>query len=289
MSKPKILVQLDSDPQPSVFDGVVAVDAGVAQLFRQGGVEPSHVRELAFGAMFTRGVDDLRSTAIFIGGSNVSAGEALLAEVRRTFFGPMRVSVMLDSNGANTTAAAAVLSAAKHCPLKDAVALVLAATGPVGSRAAWLLALAGARVRVASRQLARAEAVCRQLAERVPGAQVTAVETSSCEQTAAALGEVQIVIAAGAPGVEIVSEAARAAARSLQVAIDLSAVPPLGLAGVEVTDKAVERAGVACYGAIGVGGTKMKIHKAAVRQLFEANDQVLDAVEIYRIGQQLAG
>ena len=32
--KPKILVQLDTDPQPSVFDGVVAVDAGVDQLFR---------------------------------------------------------------------------------------------------------------------------------------------------------------------------------------------------------------------------------------------------------------
>ena len=43
-----------------------------------------------------------------------------------------------------------------------------------------------------------------------------------------------------------------------------------------------------CYGAIGVGGTKMKIHKAAVRQLFEAHDQVLDAEEIYRIGQRLA-
>ena len=27
--KPKILIQLDTDPQPSVFDGVVAVDAGV--------------------------------------------------------------------------------------------------------------------------------------------------------------------------------------------------------------------------------------------------------------------
>ena len=27
--RPSILIQLDVDPQPSVFDGVVAVDAGV--------------------------------------------------------------------------------------------------------------------------------------------------------------------------------------------------------------------------------------------------------------------
>ena len=65
------------------------------------------------------------------------------------------------------------------------------------------------------------------------------------------------------------------------MAIDLSAVPPAGLAGIEVTDKATSRDGMACYGAIGVGGMKMKIHKAAIRQLFAANDQVLDAEEIY--------
>jgi hypothetical protein len=74
---------------------------------------------------------------------------------------------------------------------------------------------------------------------------------------------------------------------TLQVAIDLSAVPPLGLEGIEMTDKAVERDGAVCYGAIGVGGLKMKIHKAAVAELFESNDRVLDAREIYRIGQQL--
>ncbi len=171
MSKAKILVQLDSDAQPSVFDGVVAVDAGVEHLFRHGGVTLEQVRDLAYGAMFTRGVDDLRSTAIFVGGSDVAAGEALLAEVQQAFFGPMRVSVMLDSNGANTTAAAAVLMAAKHCQLKGARATVLAATGPVGSRAVRLLALEGARVSVGSRTLARAQAACDRVAELVPDAQ----------------------------------------------------------------------------------------------------------------------
>jgi hypothetical protein len=42
---------------------------------------------------------------------------------------------------------------------------------------------------------------------------------------------------------------------------------------------------VLCYGAIGIGGRKMKIHKAAIRQLFDSNDQVLDAEEIYRLGK----
>ena len=109
--KPKILIQLDTDPQPSVFDAVVAVDAGVEHLFRHGGVTPENVRDLVYGALFTRGPADLSATAIFIGGSNVAAGEAVLEAVKKTFFGPFQVSVLFDANGANTTAAAAVLAA----------------------------------------------------------------------------------------------------------------------------------------------------------------------------------
>ena len=123
---------------------------------------------------------------------------------------------------------------------------------------------------------------------RVGEARLSAVELRTPSQTAAALATAKIVIAAGAPGVELASAAARAASESLAVAIDLGAVPPVGLAGIEVTDNGTLRDGMRCYGAIGVGGTKMKIHKAAIRQLFEARDQVLDAEEIYRIGQQLS-
>jgi methylenetetrahydrofolate/methylenetetrahydromethanopterin dehydrogenase (NADP+) len=287
MVKPKILVQLDTDPQPSVFDSVVAIDAEVDQLLRHGGVQVDQVRDLVYGAMFTRGVDDLKHTALFVGGSDVSAGEALLAKIKKTFFGPMRVSVMLDSNGANTTAAAAVLSASRHCPLTGASALVLAATGPVGSRVARLLALEGASVQVASRNLARAEAVCQALRERTPSAELTPLELRSAADAAEPMAAARIVIAAGAPGIELATKDAWSKSGSLKVAIDLSAVPPVGLAGIEVTDRAVERQGVLCYGAIGVGGTKMKIHKAAIRELFADHDRVLDAEEIYRIGQQL--
>src|SRR4051812_36580878 len=125
MSLPKILLCLDTDSQPSVFDAVVAVDAGVDQLLRHGGVKADSVRDLVYGAMFTRGPADLKNTAIFIGGSDVAAGESVLAKALDCFFGPMRVSAMLDSNGANTTAAAAVLSARKHVSLANQTVAVL--------------------------------------------------------------------------------------------------------------------------------------------------------------------
>src|SRR6516225_1316123 len=99
--KPTILVQLDTDAQPSVFDAVVAVDAGVQHLLRHGGVTSENVRELVYGTIFTRGRADLKHTAIFIGGSKVTAGEAVLEVVKKTFFGSFRVSVMFDGNGSN--------------------------------------------------------------------------------------------------------------------------------------------------------------------------------------------
>jgi hypothetical protein len=288
MPKPKILIQLDTDPHASVFDAVVAVDAGVEHLLQYAEVEPMEVRDLVHGAMFTRGPQDLANTAIFIGGSNVAAGEELLRHVTGCFFGPMRASVLLDANGANTTAAAAVLAAGRHVSLAGATALVLAGTGPVGQRAARLLARQGAAVRVASRSLDKARHVCQAIAERVESASLTPAQTLTEGETRAALAEVQVVIAAGAAGIELLPRDLRLEAKSLQVAIDLNAVPPAGIAGVEATDKANERDGVVCYGAIGVGGTKMKIHKAAIERLFSANTHVLDAEEVFAIGQELA-
>jgi hypothetical protein len=285
MSVPKILVCLDSDPQPSVFDGVVAVDAGVDYLFRHGGVVPESVRDLVYGAMFTRGPDDLKNTAVFVGGSDVAAGEELLAKVRECFFGPMRVSVMIDSNGANTTAAAAVLCARKHVPLDDETVTVLAATGSVGKRVVRLLAREGSGVRVASRSLARAQSVCEDVTKGSSGATyLEAWETRDEESLCASLDGAAVVVAAGAPGVELLPENVRKGAKSLKLAIDLNAVPPVGIAGIKPHDKAADRDGIICYGAIGVGGTKMKLHKAAVRRLFESNDAVLDAEEIFALG-----
>jgi methylenetetrahydrofolate/methylenetetrahydromethanopterin dehydrogenase (NADP+) len=74
----------------------------------------------------------------------------------------------------------------------------------------------------------------------------------------------------------------------LKVAIDLNAVPPAGIEGVKPTDRGTDRDGLLRWGALGVGGTKMKIHKAAIKALFEANDRVLDAEEILEIGRNLS-
>lgn len=283
----RILIQLDTDPHASTFDRVVAVDADVEELFSYAGVTPKNVEALVHGAMFTRGPKDLKHTAIFVGGSDVAAGEAVLEKVGATFFGPVRVSVMADSNGSNTTAAAAVLSAEKHIDTSTAQALVLGGTGPVGLRAAQILAGLGAAVRIGSRAKDRAAQACAAISAKITDAKVTPVATGSDEELAEACRNANLIIAAGAAGVQLLSAQQRQSLESLQVAIDLNAVPPLGLEGVDMLDSGKEIDGVTCYGAIGVGGLKMKIHKAAIRSLFESNDRILDTAAIYEIGKAL--
>ena len=282
-TKRTILIQLDGDAQASVFDAVVAVDAGVDVLLRHSSVRAESVRDLVYGAIFTRGAGDLGRTAIFIGGSDVAAAETLLEAVRRTFSGPMRVSVMIDPAGANTTAAAAVLAAGRHVRLSQSKALVLAATGPVGRRVVQLLAGQGAEVRAASRKEDRARAVCEAVAARIPSARLSPWRAASPEETAAALQGCQVVIAAGAPGAMLLPAEIRRRSDSLQVAIDLNAVQPPGLEGIGLADRGEPRDGILAYGAIGIGGVKMKLHKAALRKLFTSNDLVLDATEIMQL------
>lgn len=283
----KILIQLDTDSFPSTFDRVVAVDAGAEELFSYGAVTPETVESLVHGAIFTRGPRDLMNTAIFIGGSNVAAGEALQKAVTKTLFGPFKVSVMMDSNGSNTTAAATVLAAARHLNLAQTTAVVLGGTGPVGCRVVQLLLNQGATVRLGSRSQERSQATCESLASPENRSRLSAHETQSASGMTKACDGVQLVVAAGAAKTQLISARQLQSISTLKLAIDLNAVAPAGIEGIEVMDKARDNAGVLMYGAIGIGGTKMKIHHAAIKSLFLANDRVMDTVAIYELGKSL--
>jgi hypothetical protein len=298
----RVLLQLDADPQPSTFDAIVAVDAGVDVLLRHGGVTPESAVPLVHGGMFTRGGKDLASTAIFVGGSDVPAAEAIFRQVQKTFFGPVRVGVMLDPSGANTTAAAAVVVAARHANLANSKAVVLGGSGPVGRRVVRLLARQGCVVGVASRSVSRAEAVCQAVASEVSGAQLQPVEatTDACGiphgPLCDLLGEADVVVAAGAAGIRLLGSEGRRLCGRARVFVDLNAVPPEGIEGIQAADtgrvlsddeRGAEMSAVA-YGALGVGGVKMKIHREAVRQIFTSNSACLDAEEMLEIGRTVS-
>jgi methylenetetrahydrofolate/methylenetetrahydromethanopterin dehydrogenase (NADP+) len=283
----KLLFLFDTDPYASVFDTVVAYDGGADRVTGYANVTTDNVGALVDGTIFTRGGKEKQNSAIFIGGGDMAKGEALLKAVKKKFFGPFRVSVMLDPNGSNTTAAAGVALLAKAKKVKGKKAVVLAGTGPVGMRAAALLGKEGADVTITSRTKQKGDEAAKAIEARF-GVKVKSIEAADDATRAAAVKDANIVFAAGAIGLQLLPASAWQANENIEMVADVNAQPPLGIEGIEANDKGKERGGKLAFGALGIGGLKLKLHRACVGQLFESSDQVLDAEEIYALAKEMA-
>lgn len=283
----KLLFQFDTDNHASTFDTVVAYDGGADHVIPHGAVTPDNVSALVEGTIFTRAPKDKKNTAIFIGGSDIVAGQALFKAVQRHFFADFRVSVMLDSNGSNTTAAAAVAKLASSGTLAGKKAVVLAGTGPVGQRAAVMLAQEGACVSITGRSLVRTEQACANMKERF-GVDLTAIEAFDNEARGLAIKDANIVLATGAAGIQLLTPEQWQDNPHIELIADANATPPLGIGGTDMMDRGINRHGKIIWGAIGFGTLKLALHRACIAQLFEDNKQVLDAENIFALAKQMA-
>jgi methylenetetrahydrofolate/methylenetetrahydromethanopterin dehydrogenase (NADP+) len=284
----KLLYQLDTDSHPSVFDNVVGYDGGADHISGYAGVNSANVAGLVEGAIFTRSPKDKKNTAIFVGGSNMPQGEAMLAAIQAKFFAKFRVSVMFDCNGCNTTAAAAVAWLAHGRTLSGKRAVVLAGSGPVGQRAAVLLAREGAKVAVTGRKKAVVQSACDAVKARF-GVELEAIEAPSNEARAAALAGAHIALATGASGITLLEAAQWQNNASLELIADANASPPAGIEGIGMGDRGTHANGKTLFGPLGFGALKLALHRACIARLFEQNDLVLDAEEIYGIAKGMVG
>ncbi len=283
----KLLFQFDTDLHPSVFDTVVGYDGGADHVIGYGGLTPSTITGLVEGTIFTRAPKDKKNTAIFVGGSDMAAGQALFSAVQNHFFHGFQVSVMLDSNGSNTTAAAAIAKLATSGTLAGKKAVVLAGTGPVGQRAAAMLAKEGAEVSLTARKMERAVQACANMKVRF-GVDLTPVEALDNEARAAAIEHANIVFATGAAGVELLTAEQWQHNKNIEMMADANASPPIGIGGTDIMDKGIARHGKIIWGAIGFGGLKLALHRACIAKLFEDNQQVLDAENIFALAKEMA-
>jgi hypothetical protein len=218
----KLLYQFDTDALPSVFDNVVGYDGGADHLCAYGAVTAKNVGGLVEGAIFTRGPKDKKNTAIFIGGGNMVEGEAVLAAVRRKFFAKFRVSVMFDCNGSNTTASAAVAWLAHGRSLAGKRAVVLGGSGPVGQRAAVLLAREGVNVALTGRKRDVVQAASDSIHSRF-GIVTEAIEAPTNSERGAAIEGAEIVLATGASGITLLEEKQWRDSKTLELIADAHA------------------------------------------------------------------
>jgi hypothetical protein len=102
-----------------------------------------------------------------------------------------------------------------------------------------------------------------------------------------ALEGAHIVLASGPAGVQVLRREVWSPNSTIELLADYNAAEPLGIEGIEAGDDLVEREGKLALGALGIGGKKMKVHKACVGRLFERNDLVLNADGVYAVAREI--
>jgi methylenetetrahydrofolate/methylenetetrahydromethanopterin dehydrogenase (NADP+) len=279
----KILIQLDTDQHPSAFDAIAAYDADVDVVIGYGQITADNLAGVVQGAIFPRGPDGLANTAFWVGGSKVRDGEAVFEAAQKLFFKPFNPSIMLDSDGSNTTAAAAVARVRDAVTLKGSRAAVIG-VGPVGLRTGELLRREGAEVTEFTFPPDVMKGGHRRAAG-IPIAQEAGfevVEPASSDELDAALADHAVVFAAGPAGTQVLRRTGWAQ-EGVRVVVDYSAADPVGIEGVDRGDSLDEEDGVLKLGALAVGGPKMKLQKACIRKMFEAKGTVLDIEGVYDV------
>jgi hypothetical protein len=132
--------------------------------------------------------------------------------------------------------------------------------------------------------LDRVQAACEAVEKRF-GKKTSPAEVFDEASTEQALIGASGVLCAGAAGIQLIPESLWAEHPTLAVLADINAVPPLGVQGLDPKYDGEERHGKKLFGALGVGGLKMLVHRACVAKLFERNDTVLDAEAIFAVAK----
>jgi len=172
---------------------------------------------------------------------------------------------------------------------KDKNVAVLAGTGPVGVAATKIFALEGANVIVTSRSLSRAEAVATKTNKEVGAERVKGVQASSPEEIGRAIENVEIVLATGAAGVQLLPlSILKDFGKKCKIVADVNAVPPTGIEGLKPKDDGREIIpGVYGIGALPIGALKNRILEELFKKVVESRKGIFDFVAAYNIFKEI--
>lgn len=263
---------------PSPFDVNMAADAGFDHIVPYTQVTLEEVRPLVQDAIFSRAPDHGRATAMLIGGRDPLLALDMLEEAKAAMLPPwFEISLMADPSGAFTTAAAMIAAVEKSLrgrghELTGKRTMVFGATGPVGRIAGLMAALAGAAVTLVGHDgPTRVRQAAGELGGRF-GVGLNGADGSDAEKKKALLAEAEIVLAAGKAGIRILDTDHLRAADKLLVAVDVNAVPPSGIEGIEAMDEARSLAGGQAIGigALAVGRLKFKTEHELLASMRDA-------------------
>jgi methylene-tetrahydromethanopterin dehydrogenase len=295
MSAKSILHMLSTLKHMSPFDVNMAVDAGFDVAIPYTNVTLDEVTALVQDAMFSRAPSAALRTGVFFAGRDAILALDMLDAAKKALLKPFEISLFADPYGSFTTAGAMVafvekvLRDKKKRELKGSKIVVYGATGVVGFSSAVIAALEGAEVTIVGYSGLERVAAQGQEIEKRFGVKVTPADGSKPEQVRALLIEHEIALCAARAGVQVLSKDDLAAAKSLLIAADVNAVPPLGVEGVALHDKGVELpSGALGIGALAIGDIKYGTESGLFKQMTTSDKPLcLDFRHAFALAREL--
>jgi hypothetical protein len=290
-SLPRILIHIDHNPHPRVFDRIMSLDGGADQILAYGDVDPQDVPVLVSGALYSRPREELSRTAILVTGTNDRVIAEMVRQAKRAFFGAYRVSILSECKGGNAVAGATVARIARLVELQGLPALVVAG-GPAGSRVAGLLTRAGADATLTV--FDEDEAVDRaRFLEETFARVVRIVVWKAGEPLDGLLEGVRLLVTAGPPELTLIPRRVWGRAAALELMVDVSGAEPPGIEGLtgeedgDPVDRPAGQPVVRVLGGLAISRSKIEVHREAVRRLFEPEAVVLGTLEIARLAEEV--
>ncbi len=282
---PYLLFYLDTDPKASPFDICMAYDAGYNAVIPYENMTAEDSKTVALDALLSRGPKGAKNTVFMIGGKNADKAEEVFEAIKSSMFPPFKGNIIIDPAGAYTTAAAMVakaenaLVANKLGELKDKTCAIMG-TGAVGQIAAVLLAKMGCDVMIASLNPNRAdgkehaEGIAKGIAKD-HGVQVQGIFAPTSASKIEILKKADVIMCAGVRSVRIIDKEMLNQVKNMKVLLDINAVPPLGVEGIDLKDDMREMLpGIFVIGALAVGELKHKLEKEILREARGAGKDV---------------
>jgi len=294
MSKPLIMHMITTAKNLSPFDVNMAYDAGWDKCVPYTEIEVDDVEGLVQDAIFSR-PPGINKTGIFVGGRDPHKAIDMLKICKKSLVPPFTLSAFADPSGAFTTAAgmiAKVEDALKNKFNQDFLGqkiVVFGGTGPVGCIAGILAASAGAKVVIMGRKKEKCEELANFCKENYLDSSAN-ISGASNDEFDSQIAEVDIVLASGAAGIQLVSEEQLNIATSLKVAADVNAVPPSGVAGLDAMQDCKEltasTSGALGIGALAIGQVKYQAQSKLLKKMANSEEPIFldfhDALELAR-------
>lgn len=290
-----ILHMLSPQKHMSPFDVNMAADAGYKVIVPYINVAQEEVVPLVQDAIFSRPPDYGVRTGFFIGGKDAILALDMLEAAKKAMVPPFQCSVFADPAGSFTTAAAMVACVEKLLKLKfrtwkGTKVAVFGATGVVGFAASIITALEGAEVSLVAHRGIERVIKNAEISKQRFGVDLKAVPGETDEQKAAIAAEAEVVFAAAAAGVQVLSKKHLAGAPRLLACADVNAVPPAGVDGMELfmNGELLPGSNIQGVGPLAIGDIKYKTESGLFKQMIASKEPLmLDFRHAFSLARQL--